>query len=328
MAPLTPDRTALADPVAQHAATARPAVAVPQAASLAVPLAALCLGAAAMGVSPVFVRYASAEIGPFASAFWRVALSLPLLYAWMRFDEARFPAAGSLAVRPLVGRGAALAGLAFTGDLCFWHLAILGTSVANATFFATTAPVFVVLATWLVVRSRPGAGTLGGLALCLGGGAALLGESLEIAPARVTGDLQGVATAMFFGLYFLAVDRARRRAGAARVTFGLSLVTAALMGVVALALDHGRFWPVSGGGWVTLVALAWISHAGGQGLLSVALGRLPVVFSSLVIFLEAIVAAAAGSLWLGEPLTVVQCLGGALILVGIWTARPRRESAA
>lgn len=323
MAPLTPDRTALADPVARYAATARPAAAVPQAASLAVPLAALCLGAAAMGVSPVFVRHASAEIGPLASAFWRVALSLPLLYAWMRFDEA----GSSPAVRPLVGRGAALAGLAFTGDLCFWHLAILGTSVANATFFATTAPVFVVLATWILVRSRPGTGTLGGLALCLGGGAALLVESLEIAPARVTGDLYGVATAMFFGLYFLAVDRARRSSGAARVTFGLSLVTAALMGLVALALDHGRFWPVSGGGWATLLALAWISHAGGQGLLSVALGRLPVVFSSLVIFLEAIVAATAGSLWLGEPVTVVQCLGGALILVGIWTARPRRESA-
>ncbi len=99
------------------------------------------------------------------------------------------------------------------------------------------------------------------------------------------------------------------------------------MGIVALALDHGRFWPSSGGGWATLLALAWISHAGGQGLLSVALGRLPVVFSSLVIFLEAIVAAAAGSLWLGEPLTAVQCLGGALILVGIWTARPRPERA-
>ncbi len=318
MAPLTPDRTAaLADPVATQAPIAPP--------TIMLPLAALCVGAAAMGVSPVFVRYASAEIGPFASAFWRVALSLPLLYAWMRFDEAGRPAG-----RPLVGRESGLAGLAFTGDLFFWHLAILGTTVANATFFATTAPVFVVLATWLVVRNRPSAGTLGGLALCLCGGAALLGESLEIAPGRVTGDLYGVATAMFFGLYFLAVDRARRRSGAGRVTFGLSLVATVLLGIVALTLDHDRFWPVTGGAWTTLLALAWISHAGGQGLLSVALGRLPVVFSSLVIFLEAIVAAAAGSLWLGEPLTGIQCFGGALILVGIWTARPRpaRDGAA
>ena len=42
------------------------------------------------------------------------------------------------------------AGLVFAGDLFFWHLSILNTTVANATFFATTAPLFVVLIVWLV----------------------------------------------------------------------------------------------------------------------------------------------------------------------------------
>jgi drug/metabolite transporter (DMT)-like permease len=47
------------------------------------------------------------------------------------------------------------------------------------------------------------------------------------------------------------------------------------------------------------------------------------VFSSLVIFLEAIAAALFGWLILAEALTPIQGLGGALILVGIWAARPR-----
>ena len=46
------------------------------------PFAALVVGALAMGVSPIFVRLA--DVGPFASAFWRVALALPALYAWTR----------------------------------------------------------------------------------------------------------------------------------------------------------------------------------------------------------------------------------------------------
>ena len=43
-------------------------------ASDAAPLAFLALvgGAVAMGISPIFVRFA--EIGPFTSAFWRVGL--------------------------------------------------------------------------------------------------------------------------------------------------------------------------------------------------------------------------------------------------------------
>jgi drug/metabolite transporter (DMT)-like permease len=279
--------------------------------------AALCAGAVSMGISPIFVRFAAADVGPFASAFWRVALAIPVLYAWMRIDEAAAPGQPNRSF----GRATILAGVVFAGDLFFWHLSILGTTVANATFFATTAPLFVVLVTWLVLRRRVSRGTVAGLLLCLFGGLALLGQSLQVDPGRIAGDLFGIATAVFFALYFLAVERARRESGAARVTFELTLVTSAILLVVALLLD-GRLWPQTREGIAALLAMAWISHAGGQGLLAVALGRLPAVFSSLVIFLEAIAAALFAWIILGEALTALQIMGGALILVGIWVARP------
>jgi drug/metabolite transporter (DMT)-like permease len=289
--------------------------------SLAGPFMALCLGAAAMGISPVFVRFAAADVGPFASAFWRVALALPVLYAWMRFEVARAPAGAS---RRSYSMAIILAGVTFSGDLFFWHLSILNTTVANATFFATTAPVFVVLASWLVLRQRIASATILGLLFCLLGGGALIGQSLQVDPGRIRGDLYGVATAVFFALYFLAVERAREGYGAARVTFEASLITAAILLVVALLLDT-RVLPRTPGGIAALVAMALISHAGGQGLLAVALGRLPAIFSSLVIFLEAVAAAVFGWVILGEALTLIQALGGALILLGIWTARPRGQ---
>jgi drug/metabolite transporter (DMT)-like permease len=305
------------------AATHTPAQSEP---GLAGPFLALCLGAAAMGISPIFVRFAAADVGPFASAFWRVALALPVLYAWMRFEEARAPAG---APRRSYSRGIVLAGLAFTGDLFFWHLSILNTTVANATFFATTAPVFVILLSWLVLRQRIASATVLGLLFCLLGGGALIGQSLQVAPERIQGDLYGIATALFFGLYFLAVGRAREETGAARVTFEASVITAALLLVVALVAgwvaDHGIL-PRSPQGIAALTAMALISHAGGQGLLAVALGRLPAIFSSLVIFLEAVAAAVFGWVILGETLTLVQALGGTLILVGIWVARPRAQA--
>jgi drug/metabolite transporter (DMT)-like permease len=72
-----------------------------------------------------------------------------------------------------------------------------------------------------------------------------------------------------------------------------------------------------------LLALALVSQVGGQGLLAFALGSLPATFSSLVIFLEAVAAAALGWIALGETLTPIQALGGLLIVVGIFIARPR-----
>ena len=122
------------------------------------PVAALVLGALAMGASPTFVRLA--DVGPFASAFWRVALALPALYAWMRIADAKLVAPRRFAPATL------LSGLAFAGDLFFWHLSIVNTNVANATFFATCAPIWVVAFGWLLLGERASARTLAGLALC------------------------------------------------------------------------------------------------------------------------------------------------------------------
>jgi drug/metabolite transporter (DMT)-like permease len=288
--------------------------------------AALIGGAAAMGVSPIFVRLA--DVGPFASAFYRVFLALPVLYAWMRVEEAR--AAGPPDLSPRFTAPVVATGLFFAADLFFWHLAILNTTVANATFFATTAPVWVVIFGWLVYRRRVSSAALAGLGLCLLGGLALVGQSFALAPGRLVGDGLAEMTAVFFGAYFLAVEKARERHRAARATFYMSTIAAAILAVVALGATvflGQRFLPLDVRGWAVLIALGWVSHVGGQGLLAVALGSLPAMFSSLVIFLEALAAAGLGWLVLSEAVTLLQALGGLVILAGIWIARPREGEA-
>jgi drug/metabolite transporter (DMT)-like permease len=111
---------------------------------------------------------------------------------------------------------------------------------------------------------------------------------------------------------------------AGRVTLQLSAISAAVLFVVTLALEE-RILPGSRRGWAALLALALISQVAGQGLVALALGRLPANFSSLVIFLEAIAAAALGWVILGEALSPFQYLGGLLIFGGIWFARPRED---
>jgi drug/metabolite transporter (DMT)-like permease len=286
--------------------------------------AALLAGALAMGSSPIFVRLA--DVGPFASAFFRVGLALPFLYAWMRLEQARI---GTDRPARRFSLPVIATGLAFTADLLFWHLAILNTSVANATFFATTAPIWVGLIGWVALGRRVAPMTLVGLLFCLAGGASLVWQSLALSPGHLVGDLYAGFTGVFFGIYFLTVEWARRNEGAATITFQMSLITAGLLAVVAVCahLLHGeRLFPSDAKGWLVLAYLAVVSHAGGQGMLSYALGTLPSMFSSLVIFLEAVAAAALAWLVLGEALTSLQVLGGCAILFGIWLSRPRARA--
>src|SRR5215470_5209829 len=123
-------------------------------------IVALALGAVAMGASVLFVRWA--DVGPYASAFWRVFLALPLLFGWMHIEQR-----GARLAPLFSDRTVLLAGLFFTGDLFFWHLAIFGTTVANATFLATTAPIVVALGAWLFLSEAVGRRILIGLALCI-----------------------------------------------------------------------------------------------------------------------------------------------------------------
>ena len=278
---------------------------------------ALVASAFAMGLSPVFVRLA--EVGPFTSAFWRVALALPFLWGWAKWQTSRPGATPD----PGWTRGSVLAGLFFSIDLFFWHLSILHTTIANATLLSSMAPVWVMLFS-LVIGERVTRIMVAGLALCVLGGTALVGSSWQFAPERLLGDLYGVGTSVGFGLYFLAVRVARRDASAAVVLARSTVVTAAVLALIALVFENA--WvPASVFGAAALLAMAVVSHVGGQGLLAYALGHLSAAFSSLVIFLEALAGALFGWVIFHETLGPWQIAGGVAILVGIWVARPRGE---
>jgi drug/metabolite transporter (DMT)-like permease len=277
-------------------------------------LAALFAGATCIALSPIWVRIA--DVGPTASAFWRVALAVPLLWA-----AAALAPRASAAPDPRRRWLLAAAGLAFAGDLAFWHWSIQATSVANATLLANLASIFVTLAAWLLWRQRPSGQFLVGLACALAGVALLVRASRGSSPTALLGDGFGVVTAMFYAWYLLTVKRLRDLGAATlRLMAVTTTLTTAILLPVALASGEAMV-PASAQGWLVLLGLAWITHAGGQGLITYALAHLPAAFSSVGLLLQPVLAAAFAWTLLGEPLVALQVAGGAVVLAGIYLAR-------
>lgn len=270
---------------------------------------ALLAGAVAIAASPLFVKVS--EAGPVATAFWRVALALPVLWAWSVFGSRGHLESFAANRRLMVATG-----LLFAGDLAVWHWSIVLTSVANATLLANLAPIFVTLGVWLWYRRQPSALFLAGMAVALGGVAALLGGDFRFAGRALAGDLLGVVTAMFYGGYQLAVSRVRTRASTASIMAWSGLVTACVLLPVALASGESIL-PVTGMGWLKLVGLALISQAAGQSLIAYALAHLPATFSSVGLLLQPVVAALFAWALLGETLGPAAIAGGLTVLAGI-----------
>jgi drug/metabolite transporter (DMT)-like permease len=277
-------------------------------------LFALSAGAIFIALSPIWVRVS--EVGPTASAFWRVCLAVPLL--WVLFFSLKTKETKSLNTQwPLL----LVAGVAFAGDLAFWHWSIKYTSVANSTLLANLASIFVTLAAWLLWRERPSRLFLAGLAAALLGVGLLVRASLDFSPTALLGDGLGVVTAIFYAWYLLSVKALRGGgAGTLQLMAATTTVTSVVLLPVALASGEALL-PASAAGWLKLLGLAWISHAAGQGLIAYALAQLPAGFTSVGLLLQPVMAALFAWMLLGEPLAALQIAGGAVVLAGIYLAR-------
>lgn len=279
---------------------------------------ALIAGAVAIAFAPIFVRLS--DLGPTATAFWRVALAAPVLLVWMSAVGTAGPRRNR---RPSSLRDYArlsLVGLFFAGDLLFWHWSIRFTTVANSTLLANFAPIFVTLLCWVLFGERFSRTFLAALALAITGAVVLMGNSLSISPEHLFGDFLGIVTAMFYGAYIVAVGRLRNDFSTATIMAWSSVVTAIALLPAALIGGESLF-DATLAGWAVLLALAWISHAGGQSLIAYALAHLPAAFSSLSLLVQPVAAAVLAWLILAEPIGPWQAAGGAIVLVGIAIAR-------
>ena len=278
-------------------------------------LIALLAGGIAIGGSPIFVRLS--EIGPMATAFWRVALALVPLFLFFRATEKRH------AVRPEGLRdmaALALPGAFLAGDLITWHVSIHVTTVANATLLANLAPVFVTAVGWLFLGASISRAFLIGLLTAITGIIVLKGGLSKLSAGNPAGDALAILAALFYAGYMLSIARLRGRFDTVRVMLWSTLSAAVCLLPVVL-LTESQFFPVTIFGWAMLLGLALISHAGGQLAITYALAYLPTAFSSLTLLLQPVVAALLGVAVLGEGVGVTQAIGGAIVLCGILYAR-------
>jgi drug/metabolite transporter (DMT)-like permease len=277
-------------------------------------LAALFAGAIGIAFAPIFVRWS--EVGPVATAFWRLFLALPLLALWAALDKrkaAPVAASGGLAM-------AVLAGLFFAADLAVWHWSIRLTSVANATFLANLAPIVVTIGAWVLLGERAKPIFFAGMLVSLAGAALLMGANLGGPGAVLLGDGLGVLTAVFYAGYQLCVKRLRDTQSTARLMLMSGIACAAALLPAALLMGE-TILPASAIGWLVLVALAVVCQFAGQSLIAYAVAHLSASFSSVSLLLQPVAAAAFAWLLFGEALALLQWIGAAAVLAGIWLAR-------
>jgi drug/metabolite transporter (DMT)-like permease len=287
-------------------------------------MAALLAGATGIGFAPILVRFS--EVGPSATAAWRIFLALPILFAFVAWERRKYPqTTGPQTLAEY--KSLAIAGLFFTGDLALWHWSLQITTVANSTLLTNFAPLFVTIGASLLFAEKITKQFVFGLVVAMAGAGLLVSRSITLSAHQGAGDVLALVTAMVYAGYLLSVKGLRRRFTTVTIMAWSGLVSCPALFMIALCSGE-KMLPADAAGWEVLAGLAVVSHVGGQTLIAFALGHLPASFSSVSLLLQPVIAALLAAAMLNEKLTPLQIFGGMITLAGIAVASRARAKRA
>ena len=279
----------------------------------------MALGVLALGFSAIFVRWAAAP-GP-VTGFYRMGLASVFLAPFAlagRTHRRSWPTAGI--------HMAALAGLFLAADVALWNTAVNLTSAANAVLFANTAPLWVALAAWLLLREKLNGRFWLALLLTLAGAALVLGTDFFRNPRIGWGDLLALAASLFYAGYFLITQRGREQLPPLPYVWLMGTISALTLLGISLALRL----PLVGypsQTYLAFLGLALVTQVVGYLAMGYALGHLPASLVSPTMVGQLLATALLAIPLLGEFPSLEQWLGGIGVIAGIVLVHRARQAA-
>ncbi len=285
-------------------------------------LIALFIGAFGIGLAPIFPKLAveseqylpGGGIGIIATAFWRTALASPLFW-WLHLRSKSRNSTVIVTSKKLL----LLPGIVFAADLAVWHKSFEYTTLANATLLVNLASIFVAVISYLWLKERLGWTFALGAIVALIGTGVLLSVDFQLGRDPLIGDALGLLTACFYTCYLLLLKMLRKTTSVPHIMAYTSTISA--IGLLIIASVNGeQIVPSTLEAWLSVLALALIVHAGGQGLIVYAMAHLPASFAGLGLLIQPLVTAVVSWILFAQVLSGSQISGGALILTGILIA--------
>jgi drug/metabolite transporter (DMT)-like permease len=288
-------------------------------------MAAMVVAVAVFSVASTLVKWAGATGS--TVAFWRM---LGASTAWWVVLLVRRAVTGRAFPSSAVWRSVAPAGLCFGVNLSIMFIAFGETSIAHAEFINALSPLLLVPVGAVLFGERPertalpfGLVTLVGLAVVLFNGAP--GN-----PGSWHGDVLVAVAVCAWASYLVAGRRARARVDVVDFMATMMPVGFLVAAPVGLARAGGGIVDVSARGWFAIVLLSLLTGMLAHGMVAFAQRRVDIGTIGVIQVGQPAVAVGWAVLLLGEPISVRQLPGMALVAAGLvgFIVQTRRHATA
>jgi drug/metabolite transporter (DMT)-like permease len=266
--------------------------------------ALVAVSGASFGIMPILARFAYADrIGVVTLLFFRFAAGALFMLAFVRIRRLALP------------RGRALVGIALMGavgyvgqSLCYFT-ALKFASAGLVALLLYLYPALVTILSALLFRERITLSKAVALALALSGTALIVGFGGK---GDIRGVILGLGAALIYSVYIVAGSRIIKPGESMQASAIIMAMAALVFGV--LVGFGGIEPPHSAMGFASVLAIALVCTVIALSTFFAGMERVGPTRASMISTLEPVVTVSAAALFLGEPLTVLNLVGGALIL--------------
>jgi drug/metabolite transporter (DMT)-like permease len=285
--------------------------------------AALAVGVGAISTAAVFIKRCD-DASPAVIAAARLGIAAALLPPICRLTRGRW----AMALPRHCVWPVALAGLFLGAHFFFWITSLRHTSVLSSVVIVTTNPVFVGIASMLLLKERLGGRLIGAIVLAAAGGAVIALSDRRSDPGTLYGNFMSLCGAVMASCYLLMGRRVRREVDVLAYILPVYGIAAGVLCLAAAVVAWSRGEDVLGyrsGTYVYFVLLAVVPQLVGHSALNWALRHATATLVAVCILGEPIGATVLAWWLLDERIGGWQAAGGALILGGIYLAARQGE---
>lgn len=287
----------------------------------------LFFGILFVSTASVLIRYAQEDASSLIVAAYRMAFSAIFLCIIVVIKEPSF----YKTYTPDRLRQAFLAGSFLAVHFASWITSLEYTSVASSVVLVTTTPLWVSILSPIVLKEKVGVNVIFGLVLAMIGGIVVgLSNVCSITGGQITcdsfslilsgkellGNLLALLGAFMAAGYILVGRRLRQNLSILSYTFVVYGFSAIWL-VLVVILRGENLFSYSSSTFLLLFLLALVPQVFGHSLFNWALRFLPASAVSVALLGEPIGSSLLAFVILNEPPTLLEIVGGSLILFGI-----------
>ena len=287
----------------------------------------LFFGILFVSTASILIRYAQTEASSLVVAAYRLGISAIILGVVIFIKEPGF----YKVYTPNHIRQAFLAGSFLAVHFASWITSLEYTSVASSVVLVTTTPLWVSILSPIVLKEKVGVNVIFGLVLAMVGGVVVgLSNvcsftdgkiicdsfSLILSGKELLGNLLALLGAFMAAGYILVGRRLRQNLSILSYTFVVYGFSAIWL-VLVVILRGENLFSYSSSTFLLLFLLALVPQVFGHSLFNWALRFLPASAVSVALLGEPIGSSLLAFVILNEPPTLLEIVGGSLILFGI-----------